>query len=671
MTHWQRISTILNKYQIWLILTLGLIVGLVFVFMVPPWMHYDEPGHFEYAWLIANRTGLPERGDYDQGMRREISASMIEHNLETYTGMTSNPILVDQPIEIFLPQVEDHPPTYYLIAALPLRLFRHSDINFQLHLVRMVSLAMFLVLIWVSHRICRELFNEGNPIIWMVPLFLVTLPSFVDIMTAANNDAAANLAFALFVWASVVLIKKGFSPLHFAALIGSLFLCAFTKSTALLAIPLSLFVILLALMRGKKAEKYVWIALGASAVAAIAMIFVWRESAPAYFYGIDIHTNPHSITTDVAPVGDSVIVQGMQDGKGRPFYHLLSADEREPLSDKSATLGAWIWADAPTTIRFPYIREGQIWIPNLSSVNTESEERIRLPFVSDRQVAEPVTMTFSTEILELTTEPQFFAFSMPLPSMEGNISWLTFQPGSESGVQVYWDGIVLVEGDLTSGGEPEFDDPEGKSITWQGSRFTNLIQNASGENEWPVFSEWVSKILDIPNRSIPSPSLILSIFDTRATSTYFLLSAERIFRTFWAVFGWANVPLFGQKPYRFFLVLSLVYAIGMIIALIRKHYRLPSQIIAFFGIAILAQVFITGMRGVGSWFSTTYIPVGRYLYPVIVPIAIFIVGGIDQLLRLVHKLTRTLVPVLYSLFVSLQLGIMVSAIFSMVIFYSQ
>jgi len=667
--HWQQIHNFIRKYQIWLILSLGLIFGLIFVFMVPPWMHYDEPGHFEYAWLIANKPGLPERGDYDQGMRREISASMIEHNLETYTGMQSNPILIDQPINIFLPQVDDHPPTYYLLAALPLWFFRYSDITFQLYLVRLVSLSLFLILIWVSYRTCRELFDEGHPITWMVPLFLVTLPSFMDIMTAANNDAAANLAFALFVWSSVVIIKKGLSGLRLLALVGTVALCAITKSTAMLAIPLFPLVFLLALLRGKKVELFVWIGLVVLLGAGVAFIFTWQDSAPAFYYGIDIHSNPESITSEVAPLGSTVIAQGIQDGRGRPFYHLLSPDERDALKEKPATLGAWIWADAPTTIRFPYLREGQIWIPNLSSVNTRSTERIRLPFVSERIVSEPFSMNFSSDALSLTTEPQLFAFTTTLPVMEGNISWLTFTPSSDSGVRVYWDGIVLVEGDFTGEAAPEFDDLDGTSGTWGGVRFTNLIQNPSGEQQWPVFSEWINKILDIPNRSIPSPSLMLSPLDARATSVYYLLSGERIFRTFWGVMGWANVPLSGQKPYRFFLVLSLLYLFGVLLALIRKHYRLSAQLTAFLGLAVVAQVFITIFRGVGSWFTTTYIPVGRYLYPVVVPIAIWLMGGVDHILRLIHKLTRTLVPVLYSLFVSLQFGIMVWAFVSMGMFY--
>ncbi|MCK4899970.1 MAG: hypothetical protein KAS38_14415, partial [Anaerolineales bacterium] len=63
-----------------IVLMVGLIHGLIYIFIMPPWQHYDEPNHFEYAWLIANRETLPNTGDYDQSMHKSVAASMIEHN---------------------------------------------------------------------------------------------------------------------------------------------------------------------------------------------------------------------------------------------------------------------------------------------------------------------------------------------------------------------------------------------------------------------------------------------------------------------------------------------------------------------------------------------------------------------------------------------------------------
>jgi len=235
----KRTIDLVRNNKIWVLLTFGMVIGLLFVFLVPPWMHYDEPGHFEYAWLIANKPGLPVRGEYDQAMRREVAASIVEVDIEGYTNMSTDPLQVDQSIDIFLTQVENHPPTYYLLASLPLRLFRHSEITFQLYLVRLVSLGMFLCMVWVAYRICLELFGEYSPITWMTPLFLVTLPSFVDIMSAANNDVLAILSFSLFFWASVNILKKGASLSRLAILLSTVVFSFLSKNTALLSVPLS------------------------------------------------------------------------------------------------------------------------------------------------------------------------------------------------------------------------------------------------------------------------------------------------------------------------------------------------------------------------------------------------------------------------------------------------
>ena len=89
-----------DKRVILYILFLGIINGLIFVFLVPPWQHYDEPGHFEYAWLIANHNKLPEAGDYDQEMRIEVAASMIEHGFFDKLKFRPNLLSQSEPIWI-------------------------------------------------------------------------------------------------------------------------------------------------------------------------------------------------------------------------------------------------------------------------------------------------------------------------------------------------------------------------------------------------------------------------------------------------------------------------------------------------------------------------------------------------------------------------------------------
>ncbi|MEI7770040.1 MAG: hypothetical protein WCI67_08635, partial [Chloroflexales bacterium] len=59
----------------WLI-PLALCHGLLYMLIVPPWQHYDEPPHFEYAWLIADRGRTPTLDEIDPQLRRAVAESM-------------------------------------------------------------------------------------------------------------------------------------------------------------------------------------------------------------------------------------------------------------------------------------------------------------------------------------------------------------------------------------------------------------------------------------------------------------------------------------------------------------------------------------------------------------------------------------------------------------------
>ena len=126
------------------ILLLALVNGLLFIFILPPWQHYDEPNHFEYIWLLADRGELPDRGDYDTGMRREVARSMLEHGF--FDEIPLQPNLEDEKPWIGHYSQFDEPPLYYLLASLPSSLLPVDDVTSQLYLARLISLILFAIL---------------------------------------------------------------------------------------------------------------------------------------------------------------------------------------------------------------------------------------------------------------------------------------------------------------------------------------------------------------------------------------------------------------------------------------------------------------------------------------------------------------------------------------------
>ena len=146
-------SRLTKEHQVLgLMLLLGLFIGLTFIYVVPPWQHYDEPTQFEFAWLIANRSGLPARGDYDQSMRREVAASMIEHDFFRDLGFKPNLLSMTKPIWIGISQAGSRP-LYYWLASLPLRTIQTADTTFQLYVLRFTSLLLYLTTIVAAYGI--------------------------------------------------------------------------------------------------------------------------------------------------------------------------------------------------------------------------------------------------------------------------------------------------------------------------------------------------------------------------------------------------------------------------------------------------------------------------------------------------------------------------------------
>ena len=106
------------------ILLIGLLQGIVFTFIVPPWWHSDEPTHFEYAWLLANRPELARTTEVDEPMRRGLARSMFQNGYYDYYRLPPD-FKSNEPIYIGASQAND-PPLYYWLVSLPLRLLKNT-----------------------------------------------------------------------------------------------------------------------------------------------------------------------------------------------------------------------------------------------------------------------------------------------------------------------------------------------------------------------------------------------------------------------------------------------------------------------------------------------------------------------------------------------------------------
>jgi hypothetical protein len=615
-----------EHWILFLLLLFGLIHGIVYVRLVPPWQHYDEPGHFEYAWLIAHQLKFPEEGDYNQSMRRELAASMIEFDF--FKGMDFRPNLlsIEEPIWIGISQTAGLP-LYYTLVALPLWVVQYTDITFQLYLARCVSLLLYLGTIVAAYGIAGEISVQNDPLRWLLPITVALLPGFVDVMTAVNDDVGATAVFSLFLWAGVRLIVKGFSWMRAIALVITAIACTQTKNTVIIAALLAGIPLVLNTFK-RSPQRYVW--MGMAVLVALLGLFVIRRGDAANW----IRQTNQRIDTSAARVDAPVGKEVFQFNTKYGAFQLIPQKDIQDLRSKTITLGAWMWADNPT----------RAYLPGL-----------RLDGAQQHQIA------------EIGRRPQYYTYTTTLPSDLAQMIVMV-SPGyePEHGGRVYYDGITLVEGDYSASGEPVARNTDASKLVWNSSIVKNYIRNASAESGWFFLSPRLTRLLDyyIPGRSDLYVSLLQ---DWRSANWYYRLTFLNLHQTFWGKFGWGHVPL---QPVVLYPVLALISISGLVFAPVRlsrqrRELNLGAYLYLFISAAIIW--FFTILRGLTSITEILFIPSARYAYPAIIPtILAFNLGWLEIIrwLRMDKNASR-----LAGIFLLTFLLLAVLAIYSIIHYY--
>lgn len=573
-----------------LILIPALLNGLLYLLLVPPWQHYDEPTHFEYAWLIANRGTLPQPGEYDPDMRREVAASMVEHGFFHGLGFTPNLLDQEKPVWLGVSELE-HPPFYYLLVAFPLKWIPHADMTFQLYVARSVSLFLYLLSIWLAGRIVAELAPAGHVLRWAVPGMMALLPAYTDLMTAVNNDVGAVVVFSLFLWGAVRMIVRGFSWPRLVWLGITAALCIWTKNTVAVAIWMVPLVVALALLQETR-PGWMWLALVIWGILPLVLIVGWGDAG--FWYRQTDQMRPTREVRSEVPLGKAALALEMGPAEpGRCLIQPLLAADVEALRGKEVTIGAWVWASAPAQVRSPMLSDGvqQVWRP-----------------------------------LEVGTSPAFYVVTGTV-TPDAEALRVILQPllDRDTGVTatVYYDGLVLVEGDRSVDRQPVFN-PGGQEGVWGDEPFVNQLRNGSAEVSWPRIRGWVEqglrRYLRIPADSGP---FLAALLDVRWSGWVYLPAARTLLRSFWAYFGWGQVRL--ASPWYWLLDGLTLLGLGSALVYGIRRWREVSSS----GKASIVLLLVTGLW---LWASALFrvlpyllerlyplMPVARYAFPGIIP----------------------------------------------------
>jgi hypothetical protein len=594
-----------DRARLTLVVLIALFQGILYLFLQPPWQHYDEPTHFEYAWLIANHPGLPQIGTLDQVLRRDIAASMIEHNF--FGNMPRPALLTDTKIEIGITEL-GHPPAYYLLASLPLRLVSHLDITSQLYVARGVSVLLFALTIMIAAGLMCDLAPRGHMLRWAVPLAIALIPPFADLMTSVNNDVGAVAMFSLFLWGAVRAIRFGLNWPRLGWIFGTALLAAWTKNTAAIAIPLALLACLVAfwIQRGWRWRWLAGVAIGGCA-ALLLLVFDWGNAA--YWYpGVDeaAHTSSTRIVTTAAQAGARAIMLEAQPGDARQLINPLLGEQVQRAAGQTITVGGWLWADQP-------------------AMSAATGVMFKTP--------DMVLAQSATHPIQLSTRPTFVAWTFDVPRQTFLLQYLLtagLPTDAAAPAHLYLDGAMIVTGGYPIDQVPSFDDASASSGVWGGRRFTNLLRNGSAESGWPRLRPWVDQALVSYIHRSPTQS-VAAVFDTKRIAEVFLpYMLQPATDTFIEAFAWSNIRL--SNPIwrylsRYLAALALIGCILWLIAWRSKPWdaRRPALLfLALVGVLIWINAIFRPLPLLGEMYV---VPVARYTFPAIIATVLLIVGG--------------------------------------------
>jgi hypothetical protein len=473
-----------------------------------------------------------------------------------------------------------------------------------LFISRIFSSMLFTATLFFAYRIVAKFTQAGNPLRLGVPIFMTLLPGYLNLMTSVNNDVAATFTFSLFLWASTHLILDGPTPANSIGALITMGLCFWTKNTVMFAVPLGLIAFAVAFIKRWK-HSLLWLPILLSCLLALAVTFRWGDAA----HWIRRSFQPAATRSESAEATHGSHVFRLNiDPDQSPNARLQQVIPNrivDSFRGNSATFGAWLWADRPSIVELGIMANGE---------------------------------SILSERIATTKSPTFHAVTLNFPEKLDRIDVVLGASASSDNSRdhtIFLDGLVLTEGDHPSDEIPEFEDEKAAAGVWNQRQFTNRLRNGSAEKGWLYIQPRIEALVRTLGSEYLSPSTLLAALqDWKVTRRLYLASGKSLLQSFWGRFGWGHVywpsPIYGIMG-----IISVLVSFNAAIVLIKYFREASSELklgiswLGFAGTVIWVVVFLRGFFTVLD--SKTVIPDARFVFPAIIPTALWIVGGWQKL----------------------------------------
>ena len=561
---------------------------LLYVWLVPPWQHYDEPTHFEYAVLIRELGRVPALDEQLPALRRGIAASMLATGFYRASGQPiPPPDLSAATIEIGINE-RGHPPLYYLLAAAGTLPFRDLPIEAQLRAARCVSVLLAALLFVAANACLRLICGDGHTLRYAVLAALVLQPAFVDNMSAVNSDALANLVAVLLLLAALTLLRRpSWRTLALSVLV--IALAWNVKRTLLiysLLVPLGY---LLAMPRPLRRSLIVGAASTVAGIGAIVLALPWPLA--------DWQGAPTALVAraPLAVAGRNAFVLRTGEVLTQEVYPF----RLRAVRGQRLTLVAHIRADMPRTdLRGPTL-------------------------VIDGRPASVSATTLDTTWRTIT-------ITAVLPA---DVRSLAVRLEAAPSATVFYDVIALVAGSAPIEGPQEPDGAfEAGVVAPQAP--ANLLRNAGAERRVAPLPALVRQLTGRDIASATVAQALSSVFNPQWIAAVYPKQAWLLFIGAWGVFGWGQYAVSpGWFAPLLLLVVTSVVGSGLLLWQIARlpqgvmpGWRKQAWLLVVLAVIIgwgtaLLRVHIQPFPGAMFW------SFGRYTFVALLPSLLLFVAG--------------------------------------------
>ena len=269
-----------------LIIALHLMLGTGYSIAVPIWEAYDEWGHYPYVRYIATHRSLPDRNE-----------ALAEHN-DTVRPQPPLYYMLGAAATFWIDTSDWHPPLENRYSSLPTAMggynralhgyeedFPWKGWVLAVHVVRLVSVLLSTVTVWLTYLIGRTLSPSRNEIALGSAAICAFWPQFLFIGSVINND---NLVATCGALVMLFMVRSVVGPPRWRVRVGLVLAqaCAIaSKIVGMAFLPVTLWGLLWSVRpsTGKDRQRQlVWFA-GIFVAAAAALYMLFRFAHPRYY----------------------------------------------------------------------------------------------------------------------------------------------------------------------------------------------------------------------------------------------------------------------------------------------------------------------------------------------------------------------------------------------------